>query len=265
MSYKKLTINIVLDDIFAIAKVRSLNTASHIKDTVGNTQEQQLAITDAERPLWDILVKEPADKVYNYLIQAGKIKEGSYKYNITPVAFNDAAGVVTATTTTIAAAYNDSVPSGATYSLVGTLGGASHAETVTINSSTGDITYKSVANYAGSDKVNYQVTDENGIVSVATIYIQVGPTAIAPTLPPTSNIIEYGLYMSSEWDTNLTQGLVNLIQKAIVSGGLFEWYKSSAQYDLAQVLQQEYTTALQDAKKNINSRLYRINRPHVTF
>lgn len=266
MDYNKIMINIVLDDVFDIARLKSGTIASHIKDKDGNSQEQSLAITDAERELWDVNLREPADKVYSYLLQAGKVRTAAYQFNVSPVAYNDGAGVITAADTAIDVAANDNLPAGTnTFALVGTLGGAQHAATVTINPSTGVINYVSVAAYVGTDIVNYQITDENGIVYFATVYILVGPTAVTPSFPASSNLIKYTLYLHQDWDTNLAQGLTNLIQKAIIAGGMFEWYKAAAQYDVAKIYQQEYLEALESAKQNINRRVYTIRRPHVTF
>ena len=266
MDFKKVQINIVLDNVFDIAKLKSAATASHIKDNAGNTQEQYLAITDAERGLWDINVKEPADRVYNYLMQSGKLKEGTYNFGVSPVANNEGVGVVSGAETAIDVSTNDNLPEGTnTYSLVGTLGGALHADSVSIDPVTGIITYGSTTGYIGSDLVNYQVTTESGMNYFATVYILVGATAVTPAYPASGSYINYTLYLNNDWDINLTRGLSNLIEKAIVSGGLFEYYKNTMQFNIAQVYQQEYITALEGAKQNINRRIHTIRRPHVTF
>jgi hypothetical protein len=266
MDYYKIMINIVLDDVFDIARLKSGTIASHIKDNAGNSQEQALAITDAERDLWNINIREPADKVYSYLMQAGKIREGTYDFNVTPIAYNNGAGVITGADTAIDVAANDNLPAGVNiFALVGTLGGAKHAVTVTINATTGIINYVSAPGYIGSDTVNYQITDATGVVSFATVYILVGATAVVPSFPASSNLVKYTLYITKDWDINLAQGLTNLIQKALVSGGMYEWYKSAAQFDVAKIYQQEYMEALEGAKQNINRRAFTLRRPHVTF
>jgi len=159
METQKTVITITISDLFEAAKLRS---GYDVKDL-------NLALTSTDRGLWDLNLKEPADKVYNYLLQAGKLNSGTYQYNV------------------------------------------------------------------------------------------------APPSPGTENLIIYTLYLSPEWDANLETGLANLIQKALVSGGLFEYYKSTKQLDLATIYQDEQITALQDAKQNINRRAFTKRRPHVTF
>lgn len=265
MDYTKLMINIVLDDVFDIARLKSGTTASRILSKDGTSQEVTLAITDAERDLWNINVREPADKVYSYLMQAGKIREGTYQFDALPIATHDVLGAATAQAATVTVKTNDNLPTGTSvYALVGTNGGAQHG-TATIVESTGVITYTSAAYYVGLDQLKYQVTDSDGIVSTANVYIQVGATAVAPATVSTGNLVKYILYINKDWDTNLSKPLANLIQRAIVAGGLYEWYKAAAQYDIAKIYEQEYITALEGAKLNINKRAYTLRRPHVTF
>ena len=265
MDYKKIIINITLNDVFDIAKLKTGTVAAHIKDGNGNSQEQSLAITDAERGLWDVNVMEYADKVYNYLMQAGKIKQGTYLFNVSPIAFNDAIGVVLNTTSWLDVSGNDEIPVGATYtySLVGALGGAKKASEVTITDG-GFLTYTPSEDQFGLDKVNYQVTID-GISYFASVYVNIAATSILPDYPASSSYAMYTLYLHADWDINLAQGLSNLIQKALVSGGMFEWFKATNQFDIAKVYQQEYLEALEGAKQNINRRIYTIRRPHVTF
>lgn len=266
MDFKKLVINILLDDLFAVAKLRSAVIASHIKDNEGNSQVQALAITDADRSLWDIFNKEYANKVYSYLIQAGKIKEGSYKYGVDPIAYNN--GIVVepfiSKSLLLRATANQEENFDYTFSLVGTNGGANKAQQVTLIES-GLLTYTPAEDVYGKDKVDYQITDANGNIYYASVYVNISNDNILPVYPKSGFYIKYDLNLSTNWDVNLAQGLTDLIQKAIVSGGLFEWFKSTSQYDAAKIYQQEYMEALQDAKQNINKRLYIIRRPHVTF
>ena len=159
MEFQKVEITITITDLFEAAKLRS---GYDVKDL-------NLALTHTDRGIWDLNLKECADKVYSYLMSAGMYKPGTYQYNV------------------------------------------------------------------------------------------------APPSPGTENLIIYTLYIHANWDPNLRTGLANLIQKALVSGGLYEWYKSTKQLDLAAIYMDEQTTALQEAKQNINRRRFAIERRHITF
>jgi hypothetical protein len=166
MEYIKSVFTFPIEYLWNVSKLRSANIANHIINS-GASQERNLALTESERDLWNVSIRYPADRVYNYLLSAGKVQRGTYEYDL---ALADG----------------------------------------TIN-------------------------------------------------------IRYTLYLHSDWDTNLTRGLNNLIEQAIVSGGLADWYKSSMSIDAYAILNKEYEDALAQCKQNINRRKSRTTRPHVTF
>lgn len=77
--------------------------------------------------------------------------------------------------------------------------------------------------------------------------------------------IQYTLYLHEDWDKNLSRGLNDLIELALVSGGLADWYKSSLNATAFNVLQEEYNKALATCKLYINRRKYPTARRHQTF
>jgi hypothetical protein len=167
MDYKKLTFTFKMQYLFDVAKLRSAYIATHTIGQDGTTQERNLAITNSDSDLWNVSIRYPANKVYDYLISAGKVKAGDYQYNV-PAA-------------------------------------------------DGSLT------------------------------------------------ISYTLYIHPDWDTNLSRGLNDMIEKAIVSGGLADWFKENMNLNAYQAIQAEYEESLRECKGNINRRKSMPQRPHNTF
>ena len=80
-----------------------------------------------------------------------------------------------------------------------------------------------------------------------------------------AKVIIYTLYINPDWDKNLMRELNDMMEKALVSGGLADWFKSSLSAEAYQITKQEYEEALAECKANINKRKHRVNRPHTTF
>lgn len=166
MDYLKYTFTFSVENIWNIARLRSANISNHITVN-GASQESKLALTDSERDLWNVSIRYPANRVYDYLMSAGKIKTGTYTYD--------------------------------------------------------------TANTAGLHQITYV------------------------------------LYLHPDWDTNLARSLNDHIERAIVAGGLAEWFKSCMSADAYNLAQQEYDDALRSCAININKRRFKTQRPHTTF
>lgn len=165
MDYIKQSFTFDLDTIFNVARLYSAKIASHVISQDGTSQESKLALTDADRVLWDVSVRYPANTVYNYLMSAGKVQDNGYQFGVL-------------------------------------------------------------------------VSGKKSII--------------------------YTLYLHPDWDKNLSRGLNDSIEKAIVYGGLADWFKlsGSAAYEMAK---QEYDTALKTCSSTINQRKYKTFRKHITF
>ena len=69
------------------------------------------------------------------------------------------------------------------------------------------------------------------------------------------NII-YTLYLHEDWDKNLARELNDLIEGAIVSGSLADWFKSNLSPDAYDVCKRDYDYALAASKLCISKRKY---------
>lgn len=79
-----------------------------------------------------------------------------------------------------------------------------------------------------------------------------------------AKIIKYTLYVHPDWDKNLTRELNDFIEKALVSGGLMDWYKDT-HYETFLKLEKDYNETLGECKFTINKRKYPTVRKHITF
>ena len=165
MDYIKQSFTFDLDTIFNVARLYSAKIASHVISQDGTSQESKLALTDADRVLWDVSVRYPSNTVYNYLMSAGKIQDNDYQFGVL-------------------------------------------------------------------------VSGKKSII--------------------------YTLYLHPDWDKNLSRGLNDSIEKAIVYGGLADWYKLSGSQAYEMTVS-EYKDALRECSKAINLRKHKTFRKHITF
>ena len=80
--YFDLTLTYEISKLFDICKLKTLYGASSQTNEAGATQEQNFAITDNERDVFDIILKDAASKVYDALSQDTKIVENAFQYDV---------------------------------------------------------------------------------------------------------------------------------------------------------------------------------------
>ena len=152
--------------------------------TTGQLQVANEVTFDYDQGARSYALSVTADDGFGGIDSVG-VTIGISDVNEAPVAVGDAPTLNEDEFIEIDVLANDSDPEGDALTLLGALPAAPRWGTATVDTTTGEITYRPRANYHGSDNFTYRVRDDAGLPSnIATVNITVDAVNDAPTFAP---------------------------------------------------------------------------------